>query len=132
MVTARNTKPPLRYSENLKFSALLLALLLAGCTQAPKYDLILRHAHIYDGSGGAPFTGDIAVNHDTIAKIGDLGKATGKAEIDVHGLAVAPGFINMLSWATDSLIADGRSMSDLRQGVTLEIFGEGDSGGPLN
>jgi N-acyl-D-amino-acid deacylase len=101
---------------------------------APKteYDIIIRNGTIYDGSGSVPFVGDVAVNGDTIAAVGSLGNARGRTEIDATGLAVAPGFINMLSWATDSLIADGRSPGDIRQGVTLEVFGEGWSMGPLN
>jgi N-acyl-D-amino-acid deacylase len=96
-----------------------------------RYDLILRNGTIYDGSGGAPFVGDVAIDKDTIAAVGKLGDARGRREIDVHGLAVAPGFINMLSWATESLIHDGLSQSDIRQGVTLEVMGEGESMGPL-
>jgi len=99
---------------------------------AEPYDLILRGGTIYDGGGGAPFTGDVAVQGDRIVKVDKLIDAPGKTEIDVRGLAVAPGFINMLSWATESLIADGRGMSDVKQGVTLEVMGEGDSMGPLN
>lgn len=99
--------------------------------EAPLYDLILRGGTIYDGSGGQPIVGDVAVRGDRIAAIGNLPAAKGKAEIDAHGLAVAPGFINMLSWANESLLADGRSQSDIRQGVTLEVFGEGWSMGPL-
>ncbi|MBK8000292.1 MAG: D-aminoacylase [Verrucomicrobia bacterium] len=96
------------------------------------YDLILRHGTIYDGSGGTPFTGDVALRGDRIEAVGNLGDARGKREIDVAGLAVAPGFINMLSWATESLLHDGRSQSDIRQGVTLEVMGEAESMGPLN
>ena len=99
---------------------------------AQEYDVILRGGTIYDGSGGKPFVGDVALRGDRIAKVGNLGDARGKMELDVKGLAVAPGFINMLSWATDSLIADGRAQSDIRQGVTLEVMGEGWSMGPLN
>ena len=87
---------------------------------------------IYDGSGKHAYVGDVAFNGDEIAALGDLGNATAAAEIDVEGLAVAPGFINMMSWANESLIEDGHSQSDIRQGVTLEIMGEGDSMGPLN
>src|SRR5262249_31658432 len=76
--------------------------------------------------------GDVAVNNDRIVALGTLKNAHGKTEIDAGGLAVAPGFINMLSWANESLIEDGRSQSDIRQGVTLEIMGEGGSMGPLN
>ncbi|HEY2953451.1 MAG TPA: D-aminoacylase [Verrucomicrobiae bacterium] len=96
------------------------------------YDLLLRNGTIYDGSGQPPFVGDVAINKDAIAAIGKLAEARGRREIDASGLAVAPGFINMLSWATESLIEDGRSQGDIRQGVTLEVMGEGESMGPLN
>jgi N-acyl-D-amino-acid deacylase len=96
------------------------------------YDVILRGGTIYDGSGGKPYLGDVALRGDRIAKVGSLGDAKGKVEVDAKGLAVSPGFINMLSWATDSLIHDGRGQSDIRQGVTLEVMGEGASMGPLN
>jgi N-acyl-D-amino-acid deacylase len=99
---------------------------------ATTYDLVLRGGTVYDGSGGKPFTGDVAVNGDRIVKVGDLGGAQGKTEVDAHGLAVSPGFVNMLSWATDSLFADPRAQSDVRQGVTLEVMGEGWSMGPVN
>ncbi len=98
---------------------------------ADTYDLIIRHGRIYDGIGKDSFLGDIAVRGDTIAVIGQLEDDKGGIEIDAAGLAVSPGFINMLSWATESLIEDGDSQSDIRQGVTLEIFGEGESMGPL-
>lgn len=111
---------------------LLLSFWLAACSSSPEYDVILRGGTIYDGSGNAPVVGDVALNADTIAAVGDLGDAQGRREIDVTGLAVAPGFINMLSWATESLLIDGRSQSDIRQGVTLEVFGEGWSMGPWN
>ena len=104
----------------------------AACTPVPEYDLIIRGGTIYDGSGQPPYVGDLAIGGDTIAALGDLGKVRARREIDAAGLAVAPGFINMLSWATESLIVDGRSQSDIRQGVTLEVFGEGWSMGPLN
>jgi len=97
-----------------------------------EYDIILKNGTIYDGSGKEPFKGDLAINGDKIVAVGKIENAKGKQEIDVKGLAVAPGFINMLSWATDSLIEDGTSLSDIRQGVTLEVFGEGFSYGPLN
>lgn len=99
---------------------------------APAYDTILRGGTIYDGSGGKPYVGDVAIVGDRIAKVGDLGPATAKTTIDAKGLAVAPGFVNMLSWATESLLVDGRAQSDIRQGVTLEVFGEGWSMGPIN
>jgi len=94
------------------------------------YDTVIRGGTIYDGNGGQPFTGDIAIQGDTIAAMGDLSNAKGKTEIDAAGMAVSPGFINMLSWAVETLIEDGNSQSDIRQGVTLEIFGEGESMGP--
>ncbi len=97
-----------------------------------QYDLVIRNGTIYDGTGGPPAAGDLAVNGQTIAAIGALPGARGRTELDARGLAVAPGFINMLSWANRSLIEDGRSQSDIRQGVTLEVMGEGSSMGPLN
>ncbi|MCH8042772.1 MAG: D-aminoacylase [Planctomycetes bacterium] len=99
---------------------------------AERYDIILRGGTIYDGSGGKPTVADVAINGDKIAAVGDLGDAQAKLQIDARGMAVSPGFINMLSWATTSLLHDGRSESDIRQGVTLEVFGEGWSMGPLN
>jgi len=112
----------------------LFALLLLVCGSAPQvdHDLILRGGTVYDGSGNTPYVADIAIDADRITAIGDLADVRGAEEFNVEGLAVAPGFINMLSWATESLIADGRSLSDLSQGVTLEVFGEGTSNGPLN
>lgn len=112
---------------------LLSLLLLFACQSAPtEYDLLITNAMIYDGSGNEPVSGALAVNADHIVAVGDIGDATGIREIDAGGLAVSPGFINMLSWATESLIADGRGMSDIKQGVTLEVMGEGWSMGPLN
>ena len=105
---------------------------LAACTPPASYELILRGGNVYDGSGGEPFVGDIAIDGDKIVALGDIGNATASVEIDVQGLAVAPGFVNMMSWANESLIEDGRSQSNIRQGVTLEIMGEGESMGPLN
>src|SRR5687768_14682907 len=102
------------------------------CKSSKDYDTIIRNGMIYDGSGNTPFAGDIGIRNDTIAFIGDLSDASAKIELDAKGMAVAPGFINMLSWATESLIQDGRSQSDIRQGVTLEVMGEGWSMGPLN
>jgi N-acyl-D-amino-acid deacylase len=101
------------------------------CTRPPQYDVVLRNGRVCDGSGAPCLAGGVAINGDTIARVGDLGDARGKTERDAHGQAIAPGFINMMSseWG---LFADGRSPSDIRQGVTLEIFGEGESMGPLN
>jgi len=103
--------------------------LLAAC--GPQYDIVIRHGTVYDGSGAPGVVADLAINGDTVAAIGDLDGARGTVEGEATGLAVAPGFINMLSWATESLLEDGRSQSDIRQGVTLEVFGEGWSMGPL-
>lgn len=115
-------------------TALIAALVTAagGCGNVPDVDLVLRGGTIYDGSGSAPRVGDVAVDADTIVAVGDVGDLVGATELDVAGLAVTPGFINMLSWATESLIEDGLAQSDIRQGVTLEVFGEGSSMGPLN
>jgi len=117
---------------NNRIFTLLLILIITGCTPKEKYDVIIRNGTLYDGSGKKPFTGDIAIQGDSIAAMGNLINATGTEEIDATGMAVAPGFINMLSWADKSLIEDGRSQSDIRQGVTLEVMGEGWSDGPLN
>jgi N-acyl-D-amino-acid deacylase len=113
---------------------LLLVLASLGLTacSSPDYDVVIRGGTVYDGSGNAPVMADVGIRGDTIAAVGDLSEASGATDIDAGGLAVAPGFINMLSWATNSLIIDGRSQSDIRQGVTLEVFGEGWSMGPLN
>jgi N-acyl-D-amino-acid deacylase len=115
------------------YGAILLLLgFLTAHSQPAEYDVILRGGTVYDGSGSEPLVADIAISDAIIAAIGDLGDAGAELEIDATGLAVAPGFINMLSWATESLIQDGRSQSDIRQGVTLEVMGEGNSMGPLN
>ena len=95
-------------------------------------DVVLRGGTIYDGSGATPFVGDVALSGDTLVAVGAIGGRRGRREIDATGMAVSPGFINMLSWATESLLEDGRGQSDIRQGVTLEVFGEGWSMGPLN
>lgn len=110
----------------------LIFLAFSSCKEELVYDTIIRNGIIYDGNGGEPIKGDIAISGDSIVFIGDLSKAKAKNEIDAGGNAVAPGFINMLSWATESLIEDGRSQSDIRQGVTLEVMGEGESMGPLS
>jgi len=96
------------------------------------YDLIIHNGMIYDGNGGDPYPGDIGIKDDTIAFIGDLSGISSRLSIDAKGMAVAPGFRNMLSWANESLIEDGKSQADIRQGVTLEVMGEGGSMGPLN
>ena len=116
----------------MRTGLLALFAVCAGCATTVDFDIVLRGGLIYDGSGEAPYVGDLAISADTIAALGDLDEYQGRSEYDVRGLAVSPGFINMLSWATESLIRDGRSQSDIRQGITLEVFGEGQSMGPLN
>ena len=111
---------------------MLLSLFFQSCSSELEYDVIIRNAVIFDGTGNTPVKGDIGINKDTIAFIGDLKMNKGKKEFDAKGLAISPGFVNMLSWATVSLLADGRAMSDIKQGVTLEVMGEGNSMGPLN
>jgi N-acyl-D-amino-acid deacylase len=128
-------------------SASLMFLLVAGCGTPPpdsdgsveqqpagpatEYDVVIRGGMIYDGTGVEPYQGDVAIERDRVVAVGHLDDARGETEIDATGMAVAPGFINMLSWSTESLIADGRGMSDIKQGVTLEVMGEGWSMGPL-
>src|SRR6266581_5531729 len=122
---------------NLRNSlALLLALIVAASALAqrpklPTFDVIIRGGTVYDGTGGAPRRADVGIKGDRIAAIGNLKSATATTIIDAAGLAVAPGFINMLSHSESSLITDGRSQGELRQGVTTQIFGEG-SMGPLS
>jgi N-acyl-D-amino-acid deacylase len=121
--------------RKIAFTSLLLLPPLApsaGCRGPAEHDVVIRNAVIYDGSGGPAWKGDVAIQADTIASVGPSIRGRGRREIDAKGLALAPGFINMLSWATESLLQDGRSQSDIRQGVTLEVFGEGESMGPLN
>ncbi|MBV04401.1 MAG: aminoacylase [Acidobacteria bacterium] len=116
----------------LRHRSLLVAfVLVSACAPPPDHDLILRNGTIVDGIGTPSFVGDLAINDDRITAVGDLGDSRGVTELDVSGLVVAPGFINMLSWAGEALLEDGRSQGDIRQGVTLEVFGEGVSGGPL-
>lgn len=99
---------------------------------APTYDIIIGNGTIYDGSGEAPYSGDIAILEDRIAAIGDLGNASARQRIDANGMAVSPGFVNLISWANESIVADGRAASDVMQGITLEVMGEGRSNGPMN
>ena len=117
-------------------SAFILAVAALFATSAapapPSYSVLIHGGTIYDGSGQAPFVGDVALKGDRIVYVGPHAPGRGARTIDAKGKAVSPGFINMLSWAVESLIADGRGMSDTYQGVTLEVFGEGDSMGPLN
>jgi N-acyl-D-amino-acid deacylase len=121
-------------------SMFLGLLLLAGCASTkqkssvvtPPYDVVIRGGIVYDGLGGPGIKTDVGITGDRVTKIGTIPARQAKKVIDARGKAVAPGFINMLSWATESLLVDGRAMSDLKQGVTLQVFGEGWSMGPLN
>ncbi|MCA8888980.1 MAG: hypothetical protein KDA46_09135, partial [Parvularculaceae bacterium] len=99
--------------------------------ESAHYDVLIAGGMVYDGAGGAGVLADVAIEGDRIAAVGDLGPASADKVVDASGMAVAPGFINMLSWAVDDLIEDGRSLGDIRQGVTLEVFGEGWSMGPM-
>ncbi|MBT8398190.1 MAG: D-aminoacylase [Gemmatimonadetes bacterium] len=101
------------------------------CAPAPDYDLVIRGGTLYDGSGDPGLLVDLAISGDTIVAKGDLAGATGRNEIDATGMAVAPGFVNLMSWATETMIEDGRAMSDILQGVTLQVMGEGSSMGPI-
>jgi len=120
----------------MKLRRFLFLLCVASCvppkTQSAVYDIVIRGGTIYDGLGGAPYVGDVGIIGDRVRLTGDFDIPNAKRVIDARGLAVAPGFINMLSWANESLIQDGRSQGDIRQGVTLEVMGEGSSMGPLN
>jgi N-acyl-D-amino-acid deacylase len=117
----------------MSYKALLFSALLIGRSAfSAEFDLLIQNARIYDGSGQAPYTGELAVSGDRIAAVGTKVEGRARDTLDAHGLALAPGFINMLSQAQESLIQDGRSESDIRQGVTLEVMGEGDSMAPLN
>ncbi|MFY8037016.1 MAG: N-acyl-D-amino-acid deacylase family protein [Cyclobacteriaceae bacterium] len=115
--------------KNLLFF-MAAVLLLSNCKRQ-EFDVVIRGGTVYDGTGKAGVITDVGINADTVAFIGDLSSAIGKKEIDANGLAVAPGFINMLSHCEVSLLFDGNSQSDIRQGVTLEVLGEG-SMGPMN
>jgi N-acyl-D-amino-acid deacylase len=117
--------------------ALVPVVFLSNACHAPsvkgeRYDVVLRGGTLYDGTGAAPFIADLGIRGERIVALGDLSGAEAREEIDARGLALAPGFINVLSWATESLLVDPRALSDVRQGVTLEVFGEGWSMGPLN
>ena len=118
----------------MKKISIIIGLLVAlsSCSEPQSFDVLIKNGTLVDGSGNPAFVGSLGINADTIAAIGNLENAIGTTEIDATGLTVAPGFINMLSWSTESLLIDGKSESDIRQGVTLEVMGEGWSMGPLN
>jgi N-acyl-D-amino-acid deacylase len=125
------------HTRNLLVGLLVVGALVpasrAGDNQPKRpYDVLIRGGTVYDGSGKPGRKADVGIQGDRIAAIGDLGGAKGKIVVDARGLAVAPGFINMLSWSNESLLADGRSQSEIRQGVTTEVMGEGWSWGPVN
>src|SRR5215470_6815752 len=109
---------------------LTISVSLVSCARSPKFDVVLRNGLICDGTGSTCIAGGVAITGDRIAKTGDVSRDRGRIDIDVHGQVIAPGFINLMS-APEALFADGRGLSDLLQGVTLEIFGEGESMGPL-
>ncbi len=104
---------------------------LGQSSESRSYDVLLKNGTVYDGTGAAGRRADVLIRGDQIVGVGDFKNAPAKTVIDARGLAIAPGFINMLSWAVDDLLVDGRSLGDIKQGVTTEIFGEGDSMGPL-
>ena len=114
--------------KQVVYALALSAAFLAACSRAPKYDVVIRHGTIYDGTGAAGKAGDLAILDDRVAAVGDLSAERGREEVDATGLAVAPGFINMLSHSETSLIEDGHAQGTLRQGVTLEVFGESSMG----
>lgn len=121
----------IRYRSIGLFCALVLFAACQGA-QSPAYDVIIRNGTIYDGSGSAGQRADLGIRGEEIVEIGDLSSAKGKTEVDAKGMAVAPGFINMLSHSWATMIVDGRSMGELKQGVTTQIMGEGSSMGPWN
>lgn len=116
----------------MRFIILILTLFALACSEPPHYDIVIKNGTLYDGTGTPGSPGDLAISGDSIVKIGELGNYTAEQVIDAAGKAVSPGFINMLSWANVSLLVDGRSQGDIRQGVTLEVLGEGTSMGPIN
>src|SRR5437870_4279360 len=121
-----------RLGTALAAAALALA---AGSSPAraarPPYDVVVRGGTVYDGTGAPGRGADVGIRGDRIAAVGDLSGTRAATVLEAAGLAVAPGFVNMLSWSTDSLIVDGRSQGEIRQGVTLEVMGKGNSMGPL-
>ncbi len=113
-------------------AACSIAPIPSACRAADSFDVILRGGTVYDGSGEPPRAVDVGIRGDRIAVVGDLSSEKAKTVVDARGLAVAPGFINMLSWSNESLLADGRGQSEVRQGVTTQVMGEGWSWGPVN
>lgn len=125
-------RPMRRLAVAVPAAALTLALARAGAAPPPAaFDVVIQGGTVYDGTGQAPRRADVGLRGDRIAAMGDLTGAAAGRRVDATGMAVAPGFINMLSWSTDSLLVDGRSQGEIRQGVTTQIMGEGSSMGPL-
>ena len=118
-------------TPGLRLLAVLALSVATGGSRPEGFDVVIRGGTVYDGTGTAGRRADVGLRGDAIAQVGDLSAASARTVVDARGLAVAPGFINMLSWSTESLIVDGRSQGEIRQGVTTEIFGEGNSMGPL-
>jgi len=118
-------------TPGLRLLAVLALSVATGGSRPEGFDVVIRGGMVYDGTGTAGRRADVGLRGDAIAQVGDLSAASARTVVDARGLAVAPGFINMLSWSTESLIVDGRSQGEIRQGVTTEIFGEGNSMGPL-
>jgi len=118
-------------TPGLRLLAVLALSVATGAARPEGFDVVIRGGTVYDGTGTAGRRADVGLRGDAIAQVGDLSAASARTVVDARGLAVAPGFINMLSWSTESLIVDGRSQGEIRQGVTTEIFGEGNSMGPL-
>lgn len=118
--------------QHYSFLKIFLLIIFVSCTTDNKVDVVIQNGTIYDGSGSTPYKGTVALKEDRIVYVGPPKTIKATQTIDASGKAVSPGFINMLSWSVESLIEDGKSQSDLRQGITLEVFGEGMSWGPLN
>src|SRR6266850_1199404 len=119
--------PPTIRRTRIALALPLMALAMA-CGSTTEYDIVIRHGTVYDGTGAVGVVQDLAINGDKIAERGDLSGARARQTVDASGLAVAPGFIDMLNHSESSLIADGRSQSMIRQGVTLAVFGESSMG----
>ena len=132
MPSAHSAKQGNVMNKSVAIAVALAGVVATSAAPPAPYSVIIRGGTIYDGSGGTPYVGDVALAGDKIAYVGPRAPGQAARVVDATGKAVSPGFINMLSWATESLIADGRGVSDTVQGVTLEVMGEGDSMGPLN
>ncbi|MGZ5004881.1 MAG: D-aminoacylase, partial [Chthoniobacterales bacterium] len=121
-----------RLAGRLSLALVIAASLSSARGDKKNLDFLIKGGTVFDGTGSEGRTADVGIRGDRIVAVGKLTPSETTKIIDAHGFAVAPGFINMLSWSTDSLIADGHSQSEIRQGVTTEIMGEGESMGPVN